>query len=343
MPRFLTFSAWASFVLNVIIIGTGGAVRLTGSGLGCSQWPLCTPDSLVPTAELGIHGIIEFGNRTLTGFLSVAAISVLFAVLSHLGGWPAVRNALGYAAYGVVAGAVFMTTAILVGLPGFIFFTATLLTVVGAAGVRSLSVVGKRKDLVSMAWIVLFGVILQAFVGGVTVLTELNPFIVGFHYIVSIALVCVTTAFIVRMYQPAGARARQVPRGFAILTHVTTLALTISVLMGVLTTANGPHSGDADVIRNGFDATLLSHFHSWPGYLTFALVIVLVVWSSLKRLAPRNWTIALLAALIVQIAVGVFQSRNGLPPLAVGVHMVLATLTASAMTVTVLRLKRPAA
>ena len=64
--RIRTF-AWLSFLAEVLIIATGGAVRLTGSGLGCPTWPTCTPGSLIPTAEMGIHGIIEFGNRTLTG------------------------------------------------------------------------------------------------------------------------------------------------------------------------------------------------------------------------------------------------------------------------------------
>ena len=49
MPRSLRFFAWASFVAQVTIIATGGAVRLTGSGLGCPTWPTCTPESLVPT------------------------------------------------------------------------------------------------------------------------------------------------------------------------------------------------------------------------------------------------------------------------------------------------------
>ena len=75
--RFLRISAWVSFVLNVVIIATGGAVRLTGSGLGCSEWPLCTPDSLVTTPEMGIHGIIEFGNRTISGPLLLFAILVV--------------------------------------------------------------------------------------------------------------------------------------------------------------------------------------------------------------------------------------------------------------------------
>lgn len=58
--------------MSVVIIVTGGAVRLTGSGLGCDTWPKCTDDSLFATPAQGIHGAIEFGNRMLTYVLSAA-------------------------------------------------------------------------------------------------------------------------------------------------------------------------------------------------------------------------------------------------------------------------------
>ena len=57
--------AVATLVVQILIVGTGGAVRLTGSGLGCPTWPQCTDGSLVTTPEMGIHGVIEFGNRLL--------------------------------------------------------------------------------------------------------------------------------------------------------------------------------------------------------------------------------------------------------------------------------------
>ncbi|UTM45840.1 COX15/CtaA family protein [Glutamicibacter mysorens] len=65
LDRKATLLAWCSFLAQVLVIATGGAVRLTSSGLGCPTWPLCTPESLVNTPEMGIHGLIEFGNRTL--------------------------------------------------------------------------------------------------------------------------------------------------------------------------------------------------------------------------------------------------------------------------------------
>ncbi|MEU9620516.1 heme A synthase [Streptomyces sp. NPDC088251] len=71
-PQSLRRAAAASVAAAVLIIVTGGVVRVTGSGLGCPEWPSCTGESLAPTAEMGVHGAIEFGNRLLTGVLCVA-------------------------------------------------------------------------------------------------------------------------------------------------------------------------------------------------------------------------------------------------------------------------------
>lgn len=81
---------WGNLVCQIGIIVTGGVVRLTGSGLGCSTWPNCEPGSFTPelTLEAGIHPFIEFGNRTLTGVVSVFAIALLlisFLWLRHKG------------------------------------------------------------------------------------------------------------------------------------------------------------------------------------------------------------------------------------------------------------------
>lgn len=282
--RVLSVVAWASFVLNTVIIATGGAVRLTGSGLGCPEWPLCTPGSLVPTEELSWHSIIEFGNRTISGPLLVAAI--LLVILS----------------------------------------------------VRARA---DRRDLVVISVVVLAGVSAQALIGGFVVWLHLNANLVGVHYTISVALVAVSAAYLARMYDVPGPRDRAVPKAFAILTHVTTLVMAVTVIFGVLTTGSGPHSGDASIERNGVDATLMSHIHSWPGYVSFVLVLVLLVWAAARRLRPLKWTTTLFVVLLAQIAIGIFQARNGLPELAVGAHMVLAALTAASMVVVVLRLKRP--
>ncbi len=345
LGRGIRIAAWASFCAEVLIIATGGAVRLTGSGLGCSEWPLCTPESLVPTAEQGFHGVIEFGNRTLTGLVGILAIVVLLLTLRALGGRRSLTSALLFAVGALGAGGAAWTVASVLGFEGdkgFPFFTAALLLVTIIGAVRSVRITPQRRDLSVLAWIVLIGVVAQAFVGGITVLTQLNPFIVGFHYVASVLLVTVTAAYLVRLTAVAGPRVRAVPKWFAIVTHVTGLALTATIFFGVLTTGSGPHSGDANVVRNGFDATVLAHVHSWPGYVLAGLVLLLSLAAWIQRLQPRRWLLVLAAVIVLQVVVGVIQAREGLPALLVGIHMVLAALSAATYVVVVLRLKRPA-
>ena len=66
LARHLWPLALANLVANIGIVVTGAAVRLTGSGLGCPTWPRCSDASYVAHGELGVHGVIEFGNRMLT-------------------------------------------------------------------------------------------------------------------------------------------------------------------------------------------------------------------------------------------------------------------------------------
>jgi cytochrome c oxidase assembly protein subunit 15 len=70
--RALRWGTTAALVASILIVLGGVVVRVTGSGLGCPTWPTCTDDSLIATPELGIHGFIEFANRTVTGVLIVA-------------------------------------------------------------------------------------------------------------------------------------------------------------------------------------------------------------------------------------------------------------------------------
>jgi cytochrome c oxidase assembly protein subunit 15 len=340
--RPLRVLAWLSFLAEVIIIGTGGAVRLTGSGLGCTEWPLCTPESLVPLPEQGIHGIIEFGNRTMTGVVGLLALAVVLLTVHAIGGRRLVVRALWFAAGGLVAAIAAYAATAPFDLPAFGFASGALLLAVVVAAVDSLRRSERRRDLSALAWVVLIGVMAQAVVGGLAVLTDLSPLVVGFHYSASLLLVCVTAAYLVRMDTAAGPRERAVPVWFAMLSHVSGLALAMTILFGVLTTGSGPHSGDANVIRDGFDATVLAHVHSWPGYILAGLVLLLTILAWVLRLEPRRWLVVLTVAIAVQVAVGVWQAREGLPELLVGIHMVLAALSAAAYTVTVFRLRRPA-
>ncbi|WP_386728427.1 COX15/CtaA family protein [Luethyella okanaganae] len=278
------FFAWLSLLTELTIIVTGGAVRLTESGLGCPTWPLCTADSLVPTAEMGVHGAIEFSNRMMSGVVGIVALAMVLLV------WR-------------------MRT--------------------------------ERKDLFALSTVLLIGVLAQALVGGITVWTGLNPFIVGFHYTASLVMACIATALIARVYAAPGVREPAVSRWFAILAHVTTFVVAITIAMGVLTTASGPHSGDSDAARTGFNAELFEHLHAWPAYATFALTLALVIASMRFHATPvHRYAMYLLAVEVLQITVGLIQANTGLPEILVGAHMLLAALLASAMTAVVLNLTR---
>ncbi|WP_412542370.1 COX15/CtaA family protein [Longispora sp. K20-0274] len=102
-PVLLTRVALASLIANALIVVTGGAVRLTGSGLGCDTWPQCTDGSYTPTRELGVHGLIEFGNRTLIGVVGPLAIAALVLAVLHRRRELIVPGALVVAAVGAQA------------------------------------------------------------------------------------------------------------------------------------------------------------------------------------------------------------------------------------------------
>lgn len=115
-PRTVRRAALAALVMSVVIVVTGGAVRLTGSGLGCPTWPTCTDDSLTTTSAMGFHGAIEFGNRMLTYVLCAA---VGWAIIAARSEKPYRRSLtrLGWTQFWVVMGnAVLGGIVVLVGL-----------------------------------------------------------------------------------------------------------------------------------------------------------------------------------------------------------------------------------
>ncbi|WP_341999803.1 COX15/CtaA family protein [Microbacterium sp. LWH7-1.2] len=289
VDRRVIAAAWATLVVQIGIVGTGGLVRLTGSGLGCDTWPRCSEDSFVPVPEVsGVHGFIEFGNRLLTFVLvAVAIITFLFVVRMRR----------------------------------------------------------ERRDLFWLSLLIGLYVPLQAVIGGITVLTGLNPYVVGLHYFASVLLVALAAGLVVRVYAVPGPRALAVPRWYAVVTHITSAFVLLTVVVGILVTGSGPHAGDGGAARNGLNPELMQHIHAWPGYLTFALTVVLVAgsWRTPAALRLRLWTLLLLAVEFAQIAVGLWQARTGLPIVLVNIHMVLAVALVAAMTAVVMNLTAPVA
>jgi len=285
LPQSVTRSvrawAWTTWVVQVLIVVTGGAVRLTASGLGCPTWPKCTADSLVSTPEMGIHGVIEFGNRLLTFLLVIVAIATFLAVVR-------MRK--------------------------------------------------QRRDLFVLALVIGLGIPAQAVIGGISVLMNLNPYIVGLHFVVSAVMIVLATMLVSRVYGLGTLTGSSVVSRLAWLVAVLQTA---TVLVGILVTGSGPHAGDAESPRNGLPSELLQHIHSYPAYAALLCVvgIAFYAWRAGRRDVLRVASI-LFVINAVQAGVGVAQSNLGLPELLVGLHMLLACLVVSATTWLVITARR---
>lgn len=267
--------AVASLVVNVLIVLTGGVVRLTGSGLGCPTWPRCTEESFTPHGAMDLHAAIEFGNRMVTFLIAGVAIATFVAA------W------------------------------------------------RS-----RRTPIVRLALVLALGVPAQALIGGVTVLTDLNPWIVAFHLLVSMAMICVAVVLVRRVKEPDTDPLPTVPEGVRWLTWAVFVVGWVVLYLGTVVTGSGPHAGDVDAPRNGLDPRSLSQLHTDFVFLLLGLSVALVLVLRSTD-APRRLRDAATALLVVELAqggIGFVQYFTGLPVVLVTLHLLGAALTAAAMT-----------
>ncbi|WP_307844091.1 COX15/CtaA family protein [Sanguibacter suaedae] len=278
----------ANLVAQIGIVVTGGAVRLTGSGLGCSTWPMCEPGQFTPAFHeaTDLHPYIEFGNRTLTGVLGV--IAILVAVLV----WSDVRRSRGYRWLGLVP---------------------------------------------------LLGVVAQAVIGGITVLVDLHPAIVGGHLLISMALVAASAALLHRSREgdgPATPTATQAARTTA---AVMLVALVPMLVLGVIVTGSGPHSGDEDAAyRFALDPAHMTRLHAVSVWVFLAILLVLATLVLRRRPVhgpARRSVVLLLVVTLLQGGIGYAQYFTGLPVLLVGLHMLGAAVLTAAATVVPLNLR----
>jgi cytochrome c oxidase assembly protein subunit 15 len=265
-PRALRWGTTAALVVSILIIITGGVVRVTGSGLGCPTWPACDDGSLTTTPELGIHGFIEFANRALTGVL-IAAV-----------GWAIV-----------------------------------------AARLQKPRV----RSMTRLAWSQFWLVVANAVAGGVTVLTELNPWVVAMHFLMAIALLTTTTLTWHRAHRAQGAEA-VFPRPVGILAWVLVAATAVLIVVGTLVTGTGPHAGDsADVPRMAFVWEHVAIAHGVLGTLVLVLGVVLLV--AVARIPgaalARRRALTFVVVVVLQAVLGVVQALTGLPEWMVVLHL----------------------
>ena len=285
-PKRLKVYAWASLISQILIVVTGGLVRLTGSGLGCPTWPRCTEDSFVTVPEMGWHGIIEFGNRLLTFVLIIIALLTFIVVRRTLKDF--------------------------------------------------------RKGLTWPALLLGLGIIAQALLGGLTVLTGLNSWVVGAHFLLSGVLISFAAVLVWRVYSPV-----HLPLSYTAVRLAWPIFLVgwATVVIGVIVTGAGPHAGDATTPRNGFNLEIWQHYHSWPAYITTGLVALafILVWLKLEADQLRNPAAKALGILFISLALqailGVIQSNLGVPALMAGAHMFGAAVIIALLTFQLLALR----
>lgn len=250
------------------IVITGASVRLTGSGLGCSTWPECTPGSYTPSPdqpEAPLHAWIEFGNRLLTFVLFLNALALMISIL---------RN---------------------------------------------------RKELFGLGAIQILGILAQAVLGGITVLTGLNPATVAGHFMLSIILIAAALSLRQRIYgkSPSGLIVSKLTRNLA---RALVLLTFVVLIAGTIVTGSGPHAGDSTAERFPLDARTVSWIHADLVIALIGVAIALLISiqvgesGATREILGARIKVFLLASL-VQGAIGYTQYFTGLPEVLVAFHI----------------------
>ena len=254
--------------LQAALVVTGGAVRLTGSGLGCPTWPECTPGSYTPVphqVEGQLHAWIEFGNRLLTFALFFAAIATIVAVFrSH------------------------------------------------------------RRDLRFLALTQILGILAQGVLGGITVLTNLNPLAVASHFVLSIFLIAAATSLHSRRHNPFVRTSSPHVRisQFSFLHLLLSFAV---IVVGTLVTGSGPHAGDLKAPRLDLNIQHIAYLHGGLVALLLLLTIVFYFQGD-HRYETKRWLTIFILLALAQGAIGYIQYIQGVPELLVGTHLLGSSL-----------------
>lgn len=188
----------------------------------------------------------------------------------------------------------------------------------------------RRPSILWLGIAPLLGTVAQAVLGGITVLTGLNPATVGLHFLVSIALIAAAVALVARSRDAGDQPITYFVRKEVRLYTWALIAVTgLVVILGVVTTGSGPHSGDSDSeLRFPFDPRTVAWLHADVVLLFIGMLIGYMILLRVTSAPSRVWrnTLILVAITLVQAAVGYTQYFTGLPVLAVTVHVTLACL-----------------
>jgi heme a synthase len=255
------------FLQGALVI-TGGAVRLTGSGLGCPTWPECSEGSFVPVStqiEPEHQVWIEFGNRLLTFALLIAALAVVIEVLKT-----------------------------------------------------------RRKDLRLLAAGQLLGILAQGVLGGITVLTDLNPFAVAGHLLLSMVLIAGAASLYSRRSGPV-ARAAIKETSLRIISGAHVAISFLVLILGTFVTGSGPHAGDESAPRFDLDIRNITVLHTDAVIFLLGLTIAYLVLPTVSTTTKRALVI-FLGISLGQGTIGYIQYFTGVPEILVAFHLLGAVI-----------------
>ena len=257
-----------ALILLCVIVVSGAAVRLTGSGLGCSDWPRCNSEKFIDVSTT--HGAIEQINRLFTGLVTAIVIAAVLAA----------RFRVPY-----------------------------------------------RKDLVWLSWGLVAGVIGQIVLGGIVVLTGLNPVANQGHFLLSMILVANALILHQRAKNDSEPNRLRNLSPFQRLIRVAVTVGSLAIVTGTVVTASGPHAGDENAKRLGFAITTVARIHGITVLVTIALLIAIARFARTKQLRLLYTPLETVIVIgILQGTVGYVQYFNNIPALLVGIHIFGATM-----------------
>ena len=252
------------------IVFTGALVRITGSGLGCSTWPECTPGSYTPTSdqpEAPLHAWIEFGNRLLTFILLINALALMFTILKS-----------------------------------------------------------GRGELRKLGALQILGILAQGVLGGVTVLTALNPATVAAHFLLSIILIAGALSLRQRAHGKSLIEITLIPLVSKLIwLHLLLTALVI--FAGTIVTGSGPHAGDSAAERFNLDSRTMAWIHAdlVIALLGVSIALLIAIRLGLAGVAHQVLSGRIQIFLIIALAqggIGYIQYFTKLPEALVAAHII---------------------
>lgn len=205
--------------------------------------------------------------------------------------------------------------------------TLTFLVLAISIALFVFSLINEKRNIILWSFLPLIGTLLQAVLGGITVLTGLNPFTVMAHFLLSIILVGIS----VKIYNYFNDQriSKSLPKIVDNYIKIVTLVGFAVITLGTITTGSGPHSGDEIAARFNLDLRVIAWLHADTVLLFVGLIIGLLVITKLNSESNHLYktTRTLFIICLLQGFIGYVQWFNDLPWVLVSLHVIGAVIT----------------